>query len=340
MTSEIRCTWLRDRMERFVEHAFSQDEYAFLEEHATHCTDCGKLLEILSDDVVMPESEGERLTECILDQTAGRGCDRALSLYMYQIDDDIPDRDRELMNSHLRYCSSCQEVITTMNELFPVMQNMAELQPDPWFATDVIRRTRQLRWHERGLVARISDWWERFTASPQFEIQTAYVGALIFSLTIGSSIPSIIADNSIPERLVENSRTAVTAALSPLEEWSDAVVIKVEEGWNRSGGRIVGYAESLLSGIRRRMDYVAPRLDSAENHFGKMIDAVEDGELLDGMVHLAETGYDLKNAVIVLFTHIEEDPCRVEPGENIQGAESLINTTNGKNNSTILWRVS
>ena len=336
-----QCSWLRERLERYVENGLSDEEVVFLRGHIKNCQDCARLMEILhGNDVGLSESEGNSLTEGILDQTTGRGCERALSLYMYQIDEDITESDHELMSEHLRHCSACKEVLQTVNELFPVMRDMAELQPDPWFAADVIRRTRQLRWHERGLLARISDWWERFVSSPQLEIQTVYVGALVFSLTIGSSVPSIFESNELPKRFVDNAGTAVVEAFSPLEKWRDVVFTKMQEGWQNTGGRIIEYAESVSSEIRRRTDNAGPCLDSAEYHCGKMIDALEDGKILDGIVLLTETGYDLKSAITALFAGCDEEPAENTPHDEMHGSDSKISILNEQNHSNILWRVS
>lgn len=341
MNPEKTCTWLRDRMERYVENSLTENELAYLEMHTGHCPDCGRLLEILRGDATeLSGSDADGFTKAIMDKTTGPGCDRALSLYMCQMEDEIPDSDRTLMNEHLRYCATCSEVVQTVNDLFPIMRDMAEMQPDSWFAADVIRRTRQLRWHERGIVAWISDRWERFVSSPQFGIQTAYVGALIFSLTIGSSIPSVLKSDSIPGRIAEDSRVAFFAVFSPFKEWENDVSAKLSDGWNNSTERITEYGQVMLSDMHVRFVVIDSHLEDAGYHFSKMMDSVIDGEFLDGMVHLTETGYDLKSAISALFTSHREEPDRITPLEEARGSESTIGMTNERISSKNVWRVS
>ena len=116
------------------------------------------------------------LVKRVLARTSGPACPSAEDRFVAFAEGELDAVDRDLVKSHLARCPGCREELARVREWLAELPQAAEVEPDPCFVDDVLRRTSR-----RPSRA---DAWRRLVLRPRFALEAAYVGAVVL-LVIG-----------------------------------------------------------------------------------------------------------------------------------------------------------
>ena len=122
---------------------------------------------------------------------AARSCARAHALLAAGIDEPLAGIDRELLHGHLAACGDCRALHGVLLALARDLPRLAEVQPDPRFVAEVLRRTLPFE-------VQIRRWWDALWPElwrrPRFASEVAYVGVVALVLvfaTPGSPLAAV-----------------------------------------------------------------------------------------------------------------------------------------------------
>ncbi len=197
----MSCRDLELRLERLLAGTLPAAEARRCAEHLAGCGLCRDLLELARLGDAAAAGAGAPvpdLAPAVLAQSAiqgeygaARACRRAHELLAAGIDEPLAEIDRELLGGHLAACGDCQTLHGVLLELARDLPRLAEVQPDPRFVAEVLRRT-------LPFDVQIRRWWDALWPQlwhrPRFASEVAYVGvvalALVFA-TPGSPLAAV-----------------------------------------------------------------------------------------------------------------------------------------------------
>ncbi len=204
----MSCRDLELHLEGLLAGTFSAAEARRCAEHLAGCAPCRDLLELarLGDAAVAtlagptPDLAPAMVARSGVgfgdrhgggEGAGGGACRRAHELLTAGIDEPLADIDRELLGGHLAACGDCRALHGVLLELARDLPRLAEVQPDPRFVAEVLRRTLPFE-------VQIRRWWDALWPQlwhrPRFASEVAYVGvvalALVFA-TPGSPLAAV-----------------------------------------------------------------------------------------------------------------------------------------------------
>lgn len=200
--------------------------------HARRCAACSELLAAAGGPI--PDGIGDdpgSLTATVLENTIGSACGQAREHLPDHADQALDSVDRELVELHLAGCSDCRRLSATLVAMRRELPKLAEMTPDPQFATDVLAATmlRQPRWQS---------WWQGhwsgWVQRPRFAMEAAYVGLLVVMLVLGAfstpvaALPQKGVQLMQPEPNAPSVWTNTQESLGTFWEWVASLFEKVE----------------------------------------------------------------------------------------------------------------
>jgi anti-sigma factor RsiW len=183
---KLDCPGLLDRIEAFLEGRLNDDDRLAVEQHLSACGNCRELTQRLRaapEDRSLEPPAG--LVETVLAGTTGSVCGTARERLCDHVDDELGPFDDELVRSHLNGCDECSALARCLSRLSAELPLLAELEPDPAFVGDVLRRTLPVRAPAAPWAARMTAGWRRLVQRPRFALEGAYVGAFALALLFG-----------------------------------------------------------------------------------------------------------------------------------------------------------
>lgn len=136
----------------------------------------------MADLTPIPGDPG--LTRSILARTSGAPCERLRALACELVDGALePDR-AALAGAHLDHCAGCAALVSALRASTAALPAMAEAEPGPWFAEQVLRAT------SRAPRSRAVGW-ERLMRRPRIALEAAYLGALAGLVVFSLPAPSL-----------------------------------------------------------------------------------------------------------------------------------------------------
>ena len=198
----MSCRDLERRLESLLAGTLPAADSRLCAEHLAGCALCRDLLELArssdtataGDAGLAPDLAPAGVARIVMG-TGGRGgagaCGRAHELLAADIDDPVADIDRELLHGHLAACGDCRALHGALLELARDLPRLAEVQPDPRFVAEVLRRTLPFE-------VQIRRWWDALWPElwrrPRFASEVAYVGVVALVLvfaTPGSPLAAV-----------------------------------------------------------------------------------------------------------------------------------------------------
>ena len=198
----MNCRDLELRLERLLAGTLPVAEASLCAGHLATCGLCRDLLELarLSDAAAAGDGGAvPDLAPAVLahsgigggGSTGAGACGRAHELLAAGVDDPLAETDHHLLHGHLANCGDCRALRGVLLALTRDLPRLAEVQPDPGFVGEVLRRT-------LPFDVQIRRWWDALWPQlwhrPRFASEVAYVGvvalALVFA-TPGSPLAAV-----------------------------------------------------------------------------------------------------------------------------------------------------
>jgi len=196
----MNCQDLELRLERLLAGILPVAEASLCAEHLATCGLCRDLLELarLSDAAAAGEGGAvPDLAPAVLAHSGIGGggrtgaCGRAHELLAAGVDDPLAETDHHLLHGHLANCGDCRALRGVLLALTRDLPRLAEVQPDPGFVGEVLRRT-------LPFDVQIRRWWDALWPElwrrPRFASEAAYVGVVALVLvfaTPGSPLAAV-----------------------------------------------------------------------------------------------------------------------------------------------------
>ena len=193
---DMSCRDLELRLERLLAGTLPAAEASRCAEHLADCPLCRDLLDLarLGDAAAAPGGgfAPDLLPAVLAASGSGSGpCGRARDLLAAAVDESLPEVDRQLLQGHLASCGDCRGLDGVLLELARDLPRLAEVQPDPRFVAEVLRRTLPFE-------VQIRRWWDalwpQLWRRPRFASEAAYVGVVALVLvfaTPGSPLAAV-----------------------------------------------------------------------------------------------------------------------------------------------------
>jgi anti-sigma factor RsiW len=115
-----------------------------------------------------------------------RNIQKKLSAYQ---DNELEIHEREQVRSHLLSCPACREQYAELERVWQTLEGLEEIQPDPWFYRQVVRKIRESR--ERRFFPSFQ-WVPRLLPAPVIFFMLLVVGILT-----GTYLGNILAQSNI-----------------------------------------------------------------------------------------------------------------------------------------------
>lgn len=239
-------------------------------------------------EVALTDGESADLTRGILAQTSGSACDRAHELIGEDVYGDLAGGNAELLRSHVAHCSGCAELTQAMAWTRALLPEMALIEPDAGFVTDVLATTTganrpaevpawRERWREYG---------QRLWLRPRFPLEAAYIGTMALLLLFGTSFSP---GSGAPNRALELANATLAPSLTDLELAAARGGRIWSQGREHVSGALRGFGADLDErGLRTAAATVDLRADA-----GEMIGAARSFEFQLAVGHLGAMGGDL-----------------------------------------------
>lgn len=135
--------------------------------------------------------DAEALTSAILARTSGSPCDGIEGRLLARTDELLSASERELVDEHLAHCPTCRELADALVVLREELPHLAEIDPGPWFTTQVLRRTVQAGPPPAAWISRVQESWRALTRRPRFAVEIAYLVAMVIFIALGPPGPMI-----------------------------------------------------------------------------------------------------------------------------------------------------
>jgi len=181
----MNCRDVEERLDAYLEETLPAEECRDLQAHVDSCAACGRLLGIARGQTEMPD--GPRgLAESVFERTSGSPCVRARELLCAHVDGQLSAAETDLLRRHLDHCPVCAALSAGLSELRIELPAMADIQPDPFFSTAVIRRLSGLGIPAADRQSRVRRWWANVVRRPRFSWEVAYVATLLLVLAVGN----------------------------------------------------------------------------------------------------------------------------------------------------------
>lgn len=266
----MNCLEFLDRLGDLAAGAGSAADREAAARHAAGCPECGELWRAVRSGrwpSFEPDTEegAEDLVAAVLERTAGPACGRAEALLCDYVDGELPPEEQALVGAHLEHCPGCANLALALRQAMAALPLLAEMEPDPAFAIDVIRATSRRQPIAAQdpvdvVVSAVAAWWRRMLARPRFAFEVAYVATLLLLLAVGNPASTLHAASTGFERVRTGWSSAVSdLVVSPAVKRTVAQAGAVVQGlhgradageglWSRVGDRLVS-AWSWLRGM-------------------------------------------------------------------------------------------
>jgi hypothetical protein len=175
------CSRIEENLDLLATGRASPEERYFAEAHLRTCEGCRTLLSAACGELDLPAGGHEDLTRSIIEMTSGPACERAMQSMCESLDGMLEPAQVEILQLHVGHCPGCGRFAAALQLLHEVLPEMAEVDPGPDFAAEVIgvarrsRRVRMRRFHPAFL-------WNRLIRRPLFTWEAAYAGTLAVAL--------------------------------------------------------------------------------------------------------------------------------------------------------------
>jgi anti-sigma factor RsiW len=270
---KLDCPGLLDHLEAFLEGRLDDDVRLAVEQHLSDCAHCRELTQRLRaapEDRNLEPPAG--LVETVLAGTTGSVCETARERLCDYVDAELEPFDGELMRSHLSGCDECSTLARCLSRLSTELPLLAELEPDPAFVGDVLRRTLPVRAPTAPWADRIADGWRRLVQRPRFALEGAYVGAFALALLFG--IPnSPLA--GVPRKALDFATVNPVAELKGPAAELEARLSGFDSAVRGALGHVKTASCVLADEIARRADGV---WSAAEERYGTLTSPFASGE--------------------------------------------------------------
>jgi predicted anti-sigma-YlaC factor YlaD len=282
------CRRFEEILDRLAAGRATPVERADAEAHLRSCEACGLWQPAaVSDSNALPPEADEALTRSILEITSGPACARAEQVLANTIDEVLESGAARILQMHLSGCARCAELARTMRSLKETLPEMAEIDPGPAFAGEVIRAARaslRIRVRRWAHPARI---WYRLIRRPLFTWEAAYAGTVLFAIlflnpwfplreyasqavsaaeiSAPAGLSRVVPAGTLPEA-AEIARTA--SAVSARVTGAGSAIGRSASDWTKSAKttvdrKIVPSVENFLGEIRKAFEklFAPPQSD-------------------------------------------------------------------------------
>jgi anti-sigma factor RsiW len=236
--------------------------------HVAACERCRRLAAIVRGAEAEASGDEPDLLSEVLRQTTGSPCARAETLLPGFVDDELDADDRDILTDHLGRCPACSRLLAALQESAVVLPALAEVEPPPGFAEEVLRATGAAAALGRyvgvpGAAAALGryvgvpgaaaapgwQWWLRILARPRASLELAYVGTILLVVLLGnpvsafheaeqhaSRLASAVPVARLTEELAVRDAAVGTIGrlLSPFMAAASAVATELSERWRQA----------------------------------------------------------------------------------------------------------
>jgi predicted anti-sigma-YlaC factor YlaD len=269
----MSCASIQDRLFEYVDGSLDTITHASIASHVASCVDCAALVASLEHT----ESD-ETLTQAVLNRTTNDACEQSADRIPDWIDGALDTLDAELVAGHVAHCGDCKVLANVMQAMAIDLPALAEIQPDPSFADDVMAATadRLPDWADQALAAfaevesarqfltdvmaatsykmptlswgaRFEQWLAGLMQRPRIAWEGAYVATMFLVLLIafpGSPLAGV------SQKALELAQTDPDKIEQPFVELEAGINTAASEAWfsTRTVARTIAVKASVGSG--------------------------------------------------------------------------------------------
>jgi len=239
----MNCEQVAELLDDLLDGGVPQAVRAAAEAHLAKCDSCRAVRETLEQARAAlagaPEGAAPDLVQGVLARTTGSVCGAAREGLAADWGNAPESPDGDLVRLHLAHCAPCRQVALVLAALAVDLPRMADVDPGPAFAIQVLRRTVQAPPRPRRFDLR--PFLEGLLRRPRFAWEAAYVAAFVLFFLVGLPGSPLA---GVPEQALAvvraNPVQAAAAAIEPVVQTARARAQAVwGAAWDVTGGRVL-----------------------------------------------------------------------------------------------------
>lgn len=185
----MNCSRFARILTDFEQGTLALRERSSAEAHLENCQRCRRLLDT-ARGIIDPLAgvQGDALARSIMASTSGPVCPRAESSLWEYVYGSLDDAESQLIALHVEHCEGCRSIAVEFAAAQQVLPAMAEIDPGPFFAREVLGLTSRQQARVSGFRTRFLAWWNRMVYRPRFAMEAAYIGTLVLALLFSTPL--------------------------------------------------------------------------------------------------------------------------------------------------------
>lgn len=244
----MNCREFEERIHLWITAAGEANPDAVALEHLTSCPRCARLLDLATGSAEVDLADG------ILARTTGGACGAHHERICAFVDGDVTSAEQELVAEHLDHCAECAALAAALRWMKQSLPELAEIEPDVAFVSDVLDLTtradrRARRTAERG--SSLATAWSRLLRRPRIAQELAYIGAAILYLAVGPQATSVFRGDMEPRIARTNPVETITEVLNGDPQLAEPIRAAAGNLWDTAGTPIVDTGRDVLSEAAR-----------------------------------------------------------------------------------------
>lgn len=296
----MRCDEFRDRLDALFALTLDAEMRAEADQHRATCAHCDELWRVVTGETnLLSQDQADGLVSDVLQLTGTNACERACEALWEgstagrssskQADADI---DAGLVALHMEHCGSCAELARILPTLVEDLTDLADVQPDARFATDVLRRTsgaRRLSWRERWREA-----WQSLLQRPRLAWEAAYCATLLVAILTGLPASPL---HDVPKQALAHVRVDPVALAEASQHLvSNALTVShrtLKAAWDATGGNLGSRAERELEAFKSTHPGLSRSWNNLGDHVRQVGTALRTGSFQQLVESFRLLGHDL-----------------------------------------------
>jgi hypothetical protein len=243
----VNCREFEERIHLWITAAGEANLDAAAREHLASCPRCARLLDLAAGGATVDLADG------ILARTTGGACSshhERICAFVDGDDEGSTSVEQELVAEHLDHCAECSALAAALVWMKQSLPELAEIEPDVAFVSDVLDLTTRAdrearRAAERG--PRLAVAWGRLLRRPRIAQELAYLGAAILYLAVGPQATSVIRGDGEPRIARTNPVEAITGIVSGDPALAEPIRAAAGNLWDAAGAPVVDAGRDLLA---------------------------------------------------------------------------------------------
>lgn len=138
----MKCSDFEAILGAFLKGGIAAEEREVALTHLENCSGCCQTAQIVRGDLdKKPGGSAGDFVASVLELTSGPPCDRSKRQLCDLVDGVLSPEYSKVVACHLHNCSECSALFVALTELAGTLPEMASIEPDPLFTSEVLAIT-------------------------------------------------------------------------------------------------------------------------------------------------------------------------------------------------------